>query len=172
MFGAILPYVPTVAGALESLSGGGIEIDMPEELKNLIGLLENRSKKGITNLGELKSDYSTRLGNEFEALSALDEQELTKSGAGAGVKQAARSDLNTKRLTTLGQGYTQLDTASENVKSSALGQLSQLLGTTAHQFTRDKSAGYDAMFGAGLNLILEQQNRKYTQDLMAQYLRG
>ena len=167
---ALLPYLPSIIGAAGTFLDGGQETNLPPELKNLMDMLRKRSEEGLGNLDELKGNLTQRLGNEFEALSSLTNQNLTKSGAGVGVQNAVRSELSGERFNALGQGFTNLDVANEGAKESALSQLGQLQGLVP-SFTRDKSQGYSDLFGSGFNLLLEQRNQDLTRDLLAKYLK-
>ena len=160
-------------GALGSIFGSGQQTDLPPELQKLFSILEQRGEEGLSEeeRRRLAAGLTARLGNEFGGLSALTNQQLQRSGAGVGVQQAAREKLSGQRFQAVGAGLSNIEGINQQVKSSALGQLTQLSGLLP-AFTSDPGAAYGELLGAGFDLLSMSRQQKQSKDLLKGLQRG
>lgn len=164
----IIGGASTVIGALGTLFGGQ-KTDMPPELRKLFDMLELQAQQGLSPEEEfaLQRRLDARLSSEAGALGAATESRLTRAGAGTGVIQSALAELNTSRLGVLGQGLTDITVLDEQAKRNAVSQIAGLTPAIMGS-TRDTSAGFQQLFGFGLNALLEPGRNRRQQDIIEQ----
>lgn len=148
----------TVIGGLGSLFGSGTKSNVPPEFQQVFDLLMRQSQEGFgaNTMQAMQQQLNSQIGNEFGALSALTEQRIARQGGGAGVQNAALNRLNSAQLNAKGTSMAQLSIANQQAKFGASGALAQLAPQFGN-FQQDTGAGFGQLFGAGLNLLLQQR---------------